>query len=357
MITINEIAKMANVSVGTVDRVIHKRGRVSKVTEQRVLKIVKDLNYKPNILARSLSRLKSVYLGVLMPKISHDNQYWEHTIQGIETAYEELKIHKVMIDYFKYEGYSEMSFKRVSQKALEANLDGLLIVPTIYKTFDDDFVKTIPESLPYAFFNSNIPNCRSLSYIGQDSFQSGTVAGDLMQKVIQNEATIAVLTIHQDDYHINERLKGFLSAFENNSSLKIHVYGAERSEDKKTFDNLLKQMFTDNKNLRGVFVTTALTYRVAEFIAENSIKNKVFVVGYDLTDKNIHYLKNGLIDFLIGQRPEAQGYQGIYTLYKHVVLNEKVEQRILMPIDIIIKSNLDFYLNQISQYKFFENNI
>lgn len=346
MVTISEIAKRANVSVGTVDRVIHKRGRVSKETEQRVLKYLKELDYKPNVLARSLSRLKNVQFGVLMPKISHDNHYWEHAIQGIEKALNELKIHKVDVIYFQYEGYSQVSFKRESQKAIESDLDGLLIAPTVYKTFDDEFVKKIPRNLPYVFYNSNIPNSNSLSYIGQDSYQSGVVAGNLMQKVVAHDGTIAILTIEHEDYHINERLKGFLSAFNNQSALNVKVYGAQRTEDKVTFDNLLKEMYQENDDLQGIFVTTALTYRVAEFIRTESIEKKVYVIGYDLTDKNVLYLKEELIDFLIGQRPETQGYQGIYALYRHLVLNESVDKRIMMPIDIITKANLDYYISQ-----------
>ena len=115
MVTIKEIAKRAGVSVGTVDRVIHNRGRVSKVTARRVRQIIKELDYKPNILARSLSRLKTFQFGVLMPEISPDNHYWELAIQGIEKAQQELKIHKINVTYYCYDGYSEASFINASK--------------------------------------------------------------------------------------------------------------------------------------------------------------------------------------------------------------------------------------------------
>jgi len=51
------------------------------------------------------------------------------------------------------------------------------------------------------------------------------------------------------------------------------------------------------------------------------------LIRYDLIAENMHCPKEGVIDFLINQRPEIQGYQGIYTLYRHVVLTEKVEPR------------------------------
>jgi len=341
--TINEIAKRANVSIGTVDRVIHNRGRVSKETEKKIRKIIEELNYKPNILARSLSLSRIFHFGVLMPKISPENQYWEIAVRGIDKAQSELKIHKVKITYFQYVGYSERSFKRESNKVLKENLDGLLFAPTIYKTIDSEFIEKIPPNLPFIFFNSKIPNTNCLAYIGQDSFQSGVLSAKLMQMLVKQKGTIAIITIFPDDYHINERAKGFKSFFKGNKDIETKIYGPDRSEDKRAFERISKTIVSENENLQGIFVTTALTYRVAEFIKSQGLKRKIFLIGYDLTERNIKYLKEGIIDFLISQKPEIQGYQGIYTLYKHVVLKEKVEAKIMMPLDIVTKENIDYY--------------
>lgn len=345
MVTINEIAKRANVSVGTVDRVIHNRGRVSKETEKRVKQILEELNYKPNILARSLSLSKTYNFGVLMPKISPENCYWEIAIKGIDKAQNELKLHKVKVKYFQYEGYSEASFKNQNHQVFKEKLDGLLFAPTIYKTIDSEFIKKIPHNLPYVFFNSSVPNAQCISYIVQDSFQSGVLAGKLMQMLVKDRGNVAIITMLPEDFHINERSKGFQSFFSGNSTIKTKIYGLDRSEDKIIFQKILKTIVSENEELRGIFITTALTYRVAEFIKSKSLKKRIHVIGYDLTDKNISYLKEGLIDFLICQKPEVQGYQGIYTLYKHVVLKEEVEKKVMMPIDIVTKENIDYYQN------------
>ncbi len=346
MVTITEIAKRANVSVGTVDRVIHNRGRVSKETADRVRKIIKELNYKPNILARSLSLSKVFNFGVLMPELQPDNHYWELAIRGIDKAHEELKIHKVNIIYYQYDGYSETSFLETADKVIQEDLDGLLIVPTIFKTHDDEFVRKIPPTLPFAFFNSNIPNSRSIAYIGQDSFQSGVLAGNLMLMITPPTGSLAVLTMLVDDYHLKERLNGFRSYVESQTAKPILIYGAERSEDKDTFDQILDCIFSELDDLTGIFVTTAMTYRVAEYIKTRHIDKDVKVIGYDLTDNNIKYLQEGLIHFIIGHRTEIQGYQGIYTLYRYVVLNEPVERQVLMPLDVVTQANVSYYQTQ-----------
>ena len=72
------------------------------------------------------------------------------------------------------------------------------------------------------------------------------------------------------------------------------------------------------------------------------------IIGYDLTGKNKSCLKDDRIDFLISQKPEIQGYQGIYALFKHVVLKERVHKKLILPLDIITKDNIN--TNEINLY-------
>jgi len=90
--------------------------------------------------------------------------------------------------------------------------------------------------------------------------------------------------------------------------------------------------------------TDLLCGLVAVSLESRNPGKKVNIVGYDLIPENVRYLKEGYIDFLISQQPEMQGYQGIYTLYNKVVLGEEVPEKIMMPIDIIMKENIDYYL-------------
>ena len=69
-ISIKEIAKMANVSVATVSRVINNNGRFSKETKEKVLKVIEELQYQPNTQARDLIKKQSSTIVVFIIKIS-----------------------------------------------------------------------------------------------------------------------------------------------------------------------------------------------------------------------------------------------------------------------------------------------
>jgi LacI family transcriptional regulator len=67
LVRIKDMALKAGVSTGTVDRVIHGRGRVSNQVKDNVLKIIEQLNYEPNLIARALGSKKVYHLAVLIP--------------------------------------------------------------------------------------------------------------------------------------------------------------------------------------------------------------------------------------------------------------------------------------------------
>jgi LacI family transcriptional regulator len=69
---VKDIAKLANVSIGTVDRVLHNREGVSLKTKEKILAIIKQYNYEPNIIAQSLTKKNIKYFKAIIPKSSKD---------------------------------------------------------------------------------------------------------------------------------------------------------------------------------------------------------------------------------------------------------------------------------------------
>ena len=89
-------------------------------------------------------------------------------------------------------------------------------------------------------------------------------------------------------------------------------------------------------------VFNSRVYQVASYLHEKGWK-LAGLVGYDLLHKNTEFLKTGEVTFLIGQRPGLQGYCGVKTLCNHVVFKRPVTAVKYMPIDILMKENIDFY--------------
>src|ERR1700744_3772565 len=97
VIRIKDIALKANVSTGTVDRVIHNRGRVADDVKERVLKIIKEVNYEPNLMGRMLGSKKQYYFAAMLPDYGSDS-YWMSAKLGIEKAEQDLKQYGVTVE-------------------------------------------------------------------------------------------------------------------------------------------------------------------------------------------------------------------------------------------------------------------
>jgi LacI family transcriptional regulator len=335
MITIKKIAEIANISPGTVDRIIHNRGQVSQENVDKVNAIIKEFGFKKNIFASNLAFNKKFHFVVFLPK-NEGLEYWQAPIDGIEKASEEFSRFGVSIDYHFYK-YDSDSFKKMAAKVLELDCDGLLFAP-IFKEdsilFLDEFKK---KKIPVVMIDSNVNEIEGVSYIGQDANQSGYLAGRLISFGKKEENKVLIIKITREIENTSvylQRIKGFYSFFEEHEELtnfKFTEINIKDSDVKK----LDTKMF---EGVDSVFIPNSRIHIVAQFLKEKNIKG-IRIVGYDLLKQNIQFLEDGTIDFLINQKPEEQGYRGINYLYKKLVLKEEVENVFYMPLEIIIKEN------------------
>ncbi|MEN8122261.1 MAG: LacI family DNA-binding transcriptional regulator [Bacteroidota bacterium] len=346
-IRIKDIAEKAGVSVGTVDRVLHNRGEVSVVTKEKILSIVKELDYHPNILARALTSKKIYTFAVLIPSADNSNSYWTHPLKGIHNAEHNLKDYNIKIEKFFFNQNSKKEFQEQFKNLIKLNPQGVLLAPIFSDEVQKFTAKLLESDIPFVFINSDKANSKRLCFIGQDDFQSGMVASKLASINLSNNDTILVVHITKDyksKEHFVNRNNGFLHYFKEKSQKIIQV------ELKDNFTHDFDEIFALNPSIRSIYVLSSKVYKVAEYLKANSLKH-IQLIGYDLIKENIGYLNQEYIDFLISQNSEKQGYRAINYLFKAIVKNETVPKQDLMPIDIITKENVKYYVSSSEKSK------
>jgi LacI family transcriptional regulator len=259
-------------------------------------------------------------------------------------AAEELKTHRVSIRFFRYDRNSPESFERAGTRALSSRLDGILIA-MVLSHYSPDLLNRLSAEIPCIFFDSEIPGSRSISSIVQNSYLSGKLSARLMELLVGNSGSLSVFRILPADHHIHERVRGFRDYYNGRSGFRVTVLDADGNPDTEGFEPVLRRVFRSGSRPHGIFVSNALTFPVARYLESRKLNRHVHVIGYDLISGNVEYLSYGWINFLINQRSELQGYQGIYTLFRHVVLKEKVPEKMMMPLDIITRENVDYVYN------------
>jgi len=342
MPSIHDIARAARTSIGTVDRVLHSRGRVSETTRARVMAVVRRLGYKPNIYARNLSLGRSFTFGVLMPQQSQDGTYWALPARGIHRAAEELRPYRVHVRVFHYDRYSESSFWVAARRCATARVDGLLLAPVMQQAASE-CVSTLFAKISYVFFDSSVPNARPLSIVWQDPQQSGVVAGNLMRMLLPGGGRIAAIKVTPGDNHLDRRVRGFKEAMNGSTQYSVDVIDADSKAKRLLSDTVPALILRSRKNYRGVFVSNAWTHPLARYFLRNAGRRHIALIGYDLIPENCTCLEKQGIDFLISQRPAMQGYLGIMALYRSFVLREKVAKDVTVPLDIVTRDSYKYY--------------
>jgi LacI family transcriptional regulator len=337
--TVHEIAALADVSIGTVDRVLHKRGRVSAATRAKVEAIIQQYQFTPNPIARRLKRNRPYRFCALIPRRDQDAGYWGQIIEGIERADGEIKPLGVETAIIEYDRYDPKSFEQASDAVSAGKFEGLLFAPIMQKRTRPFVERICAEKTPLVFVDADMPGTAPLCVIGQDSFSGGYLAGRLFHLFAGTVSKpVAVLDAHGDDYNITRRRDGFLSyAEENGFSVIVREYsdydGGDVSVEK------IARFLEEHRHLSGLFITNCLAHRVAE-AAEQRISNESFLlVGYDLIPSNRQLLLQSRINAIISQRPEEQGREAMLTLFRSVVLEQTVETRREIPLDVYIKEN------------------
>ena len=154
-IRIKDIAKLADVSAGTVDRVVHNRGNVSAKSREAVEKVLKEVNYRPNIHMSSISLKKMYHILFVSPKFSAGD-YWDSIYTGILRTLDEFENIRLSFKKITYNQYDVYDCKRIYDKVL--NKCNAVIIGSIFQKETQDFCHQLDERNFYVFVDSNVEN-------------------------------------------------------------------------------------------------------------------------------------------------------------------------------------------------------
>ena len=167
----------------------------------------------------------------------------------------------------------------------------------------------------------------------------------LMRKYKEGQELILFLNNKKNspaEIQMQRRMDGFMNFIaQEHENLVVHDVVLNKEDDEANRRTLEDFFAAHPKAVLGA-VFNSRVYQVAGYLQETG-HHLEGLVGYDLLHKNVEYLKSGEVNYLIGQRPGLQGYCGVKALCDHVVFKRPVTGVKYMPIDILMKENINFY--------------
>jgi LacI family repressor for deo operon, udp, cdd, tsx, nupC, and nupG len=197
--TIKDVAQAAKVSVATVSRVLNHDEKVSPQTRERVLQVVRQLGYTPNVLGRNLRMSATNRILVLLPTLS--NQFYSRIIRGIEQT-AQLHGFQVMLstthsDAATERGYLELLYNR--------SVDGIILLSS---ELSPELLSETASKYPLVMCSEYVEGAR-LSAVTVDNFQA---AYDAVTYLVETGNERVALIGNQKTYSGRLRTKGYLQA-------------------------------------------------------------------------------------------------------------------------------------------------
>lgn len=345
-IRIKDIAERAGVSVGTVDRVLHKRPNVSKSALEKVEKALKEMDYKPNMYASALAYNKSYTFYCIMPK--HESEaYWEEVEEGVIDACEFRRDFRISQKMMYYNRFSAETFSKVTNECLKLKPDGVIIVPSkldVTRKFTDQLHE---QGIPFILLDSYMPDLKPLSFFGQDSFSSGYFAARMLMMLAPHETEIMMMKQMRNGNVASKQQENRETGFrhymhDHFPDVKINEVNLPLDVKRENYDAILDQFFASHPHTHHCIAFNSKAHIVGEYLLRSNRRN-IQIMGYDMVPKNAECVRQGSISFLIAQHGYMQGYACIETLFNAIVLKKEVEPVNYMPIELLTKENIDFY--------------
>ena len=336
MATIKEIAALAGVSRGTVDRVLNNRGAVNPETAEKIRKIAKELDYKPNraglVLAAQKKRLK---LGVIL--FSNGNPFFQDVLAGIDEKAEELANYNCTVITKQISFGVETQLQAIDE-LLAGEVNGIAMTP-----YNDDRIRNriYEQGIPVVTLNTDIENSRRLAYVGSNYTRSGATAAGLLQLMTSGTVNIGIVTGSSKILCHTERIAGFLKTLAPYHD-RIHVVDTvEIHDDEVESYEKTTALLSEHPEINALFFAAGGVYGGCRSVEALERKTSVRIIAFDLVPTTRQMLENDTIAATICQQPKIQGSKPLSLLFAYLTTGETPEKEYnYTAVDIRIKENL-----------------
>jgi LacI family transcriptional regulator len=337
-VTIKDIARMANVSHTTVSRALNDKSRIRNETKEKILSIVRELNYHPDFIARSLVMRRTRTLGLVITTIA--NPFYTELALGIEATARSLG-YNIILSFT----HSDLSIERESIDMLRSKgVDGILFSSAHMD--DPNIVKLAEEEFPIVLVNRRTfhPAVKEkVDYVGVDNISGGYLAVEHLIKLGHRE--IGVIGGSSESSVGFERLEGGKKALE--------AYGLDPMPHYFLGGDFLKesgyqggiQFLRMDQPPTAVFATNDyMALGVYQAFAEKGVKvpEDIAIIGFN--DIEFTAMK-GVELTTIGQKKYEMGAIAVKTLVEKIE-GKKTEspKEIFLEPELVVRKTCGFHL-------------
>ncbi len=278
MATIRDVAKKAGVSVTTVSRALNGYSDVNEKTRERIKAIAKELNYSPNLLARSLVMKKTKTIGLLVSGLriegSKDNFTFE-VLCGVNDRAGELGYELVLISTDS----KKQQEKTYNQLCKERKVEGVILQGI--KTDDPYLDEVLKSDIPCILIDIPMES-ESVGYVTTDNKVGAKTAVEHLTKL--GHRNIGMINGHSQAFVSQERLEGYQEALQNNGVPYNENYVVNGAFLEEMAEQVTAELLQKHPEITALFCASDLmamgAIRAAKKLGKN-LPDDLSIVGFD----------------------------------------------------------------------------
>ena len=337
---VHEIARIAKVSIGTVDRALHGRPRISKATRDKVLKVAEKLGYTPHLAARALAVGRSQFrVGVCIPE--EIRFFYDQMRDGIfEEARRAARVGMEVI-YKPVPRLGEGEQRQIS-RLLKEELRALVVMPGNPHVVVPLIDAAEARGIRVVCIGSDAPDSRRSTVVYANPDLQGRLAAELLSKFIPRKSDVAVITGMLQTQEHRQKVEGFKVRFAECSMAGVNVQVLEAHESEVESYRKTRELLNQRPNLRGIYVTTVNCLPVCRAVHEAG-RDDVRLITTDLFPQMVPFFESGIIGASIYQDPYTLGQSAVRLLVDHLVDKVPIRDANYLNPGIVLRSNLGLF--------------
>lgn len=296
--TVHDIAKVAGVSLATVDRVLNARPGVRDATIDRVHKAIDTLGYVRDVAAANLARGRTYSLAFVMPAAK--NAFLDAIRAEISDAAGRAMVDRAQIRVVSVPALDSNAYAR-ALAGLE-DVDGVAIMAPETPQVRDAITRLKQRGVAVVAFVSDLPGSARDHFVGINNVAAGRTAAVLMGRFLgQQSGTVLVLAgsmLARD--HVERRL-GFDAVMARQFPRLTVLPSLEGRDDSDTVIRLLPPVLDSRPDLCGIYSLGAGNRGLIRVLEDRGLTDKVTVVAHELTPPARAALVSGTFDAVITQ--------------------------------------------------------
>jgi Transcriptional regulators len=320
MATIKEIAALAGVSRGTVDRVLNNRGSVNPVTAEKIKDIAKALDYKPNKAGLALAaQKKKIKLGVIL--FLADNPFFADVLKGVNEKAQDLAGYNCTVLVKQIPINVDAQLCAIDELVHE-EVNGIALAPQ-----NDDRIRLrintlYEQGIPVITLNTDIEKSKRIAYVGSNYSKSGKTAAGLLRLMTHDIVQIGIITGSSDILCHTERIAGFTEALIPYQK-RMHIVSiVETHDDEIESYEQTSKLLREHPEINALFFAAGGVYGGCRAIDSLGLAGQLCAIAYDKADTTEHFLQKGILSAIICQQPRIQGQKPLDLLFNYLTSGE-----------------------------------